>query len=171
MPLMLVDYGYFETYGISARTGRVFAEEYGQDRRQPFVDADTPQTSGTYILNELAAAQLGWTPDEAVGKWIEVTCCNFGRGLVVGVVENVHYGSLRADFSPVLYMIPPEVNTVVTQETRLGLRQAAIRISGRTHSHISKRVGKESGPTSRFPCIFWMRISTNFIWTKNARKA
>jgi putative ABC transport system permease protein len=130
IPLMLVDWDYFETYGISPMTGRVFSQDYGQDRRRPF-SPDMPQTSGTYIVNELAAAQLGWTPIEAPGKWIEVTCCNFGRGLVVGVVEDVHYGSLRNAPRPVIYMIPPEVNTIVTSETRLGLGQAAIRISGR----------------------------------------
>jgi putative ABC transport system permease protein len=130
MPLMLVDYGYFETYGINPVAGRVFSEEYSQDRRRAFI-ADTPQSSGTFILNEFAAAQLGWTPEEALGKWIEVSCCNFGRGLVAGVVENVHYGSLHNATAPVFYLVPPEVGRVVTSETRLGLLRAAIRISGR----------------------------------------
>jgi putative ABC transport system permease protein len=130
MPHMLVDYGYFETYGINLVTGRLFSEAYGQDRRRPF-SPDTPQTSGTYIVSELAAAQLGWTPEEALGKWVEVTCCNFGRGVVVGVVENVHYESLRIAPVPVIYAIPSEAATLVNLNTRQGLRQAAIRISGR----------------------------------------
>jgi putative ABC transport system permease protein len=157
MPLMLVDYGYFETYGVSPLAGRVFSEAFSEDRRQPFAGAGIPQTSGTYIVNELAAAQLGWTPDEAIGKWIEVTCCNFGRGVVVGVVETVHYGSAQAASTPVFYAIPPEVNTVVTQETRLGLRQAAIRISGRqmqdTLAHIEaswKRIRPDQPMSLRF---------------------
>jgi putative ABC transport system permease protein len=131
IPLKLVDYGYFETYGIVPVKGRVFSEAYSQDGRRAFADANTPQSSGTFVVNELAAAQLGWTPDEALGKWIEVTCCNFGRGLVVGVVEDVHYGSARDAAAPVIYMIPPEAGSFITGEMRYGLRQASIKISGR----------------------------------------
>lgn len=128
IPLLLVDYDYFETYAIDLVTGRAFAETYGQDRRLA-VTPDIPQSSGTYILNALAAAQLGWSPETALGKWIEVSCCGFGRGIVVGVVEDVRYGSLRQESGPVIYAIPPEPGATLNSETRLGLRQAAIRIS------------------------------------------
>lgn len=127
-PMMLVGYDYFATFGIELISGRVFSGHFSQDRRAPF-SPDTSQTSGTYILNELAASQLGWTPEQAIGKWVQVSCCNMGRGVVVGVVKNVNYGSLRFGASPVLYAIPPEPAATLTNETRLGLRQAAIRIN------------------------------------------
>lgn len=127
MPLMLVDYSYFETFDIALRAGRGFSEDFSLDRRMPFLP-DTPQTSGTYVLNQLAASQLDWDAESAIGKWIEVSCCNFGQGTVVGVVENVNYGSLRFASAPLIYAIPPESAISVTNETRFGLRQASIRI-------------------------------------------
>src|SRR5690606_19030451 len=88
------------------------------------------RATGTYILSELAARQLGWSKEEALGKRVEITCCGIGEGTVVGVVEDIRYGSLQNALDPVVYAIPPEPANRLHKETRLGLREGVVRISG-----------------------------------------
>src|SRR5690606_10529166 len=129
MPAMLVDFDYFETYRIPVLSGRAFSPAYATDQRQPLPLEET-RSSGTYILSELAARQLGWSNEEALGKWLEITCCGLGEGTVVGVVNDIRYGSLQNALDPVVYAIPPEPGERLHRESRLGLRGAAVRISG-----------------------------------------
>lgn len=130
LPFMYVDYDFFETYGIDILAGRTFDESFGADRML-MPDADNPQTSGNYILNELAAAQLGWTAAEAVGQRMDLAMSeNFAtsvNGIVVGVVKNAQFESIRTAIRPLVYMIPPA-------ELGFQLQEASIRISGRDTS-------------------------------------
>src|SRR5690606_16373228 len=91
MTTMLADAGYLATFGIELVAGQDW----------------TPGLK-SYLLSVDAARALGWTPDEALGKWIEPTCCGLQRAPVSGVVQNVQYGSLHASTGPVLYAIPGE---------------------------------------------------------------
>jgi len=122
MPVLLVDFEFFETYGIRLLAGRSFSKALDPDRAQ----AANP----SYIVNALAARQLGWSPEEAIGKGLEVTCCNFGNGTIVGVVDDVYFESLHMPLAPTVYLVPPEPAAVIHSETRLGLQQASIRIRG-----------------------------------------
>lgn len=125
MPGMLVDFGFFETYGIGLLAGRYFDEDYGEDRR--YLQQDRVE-GGSYILSRLAVQQLGWSVEEAIGKVVEMTCCGMGEGQVVGIVEDVHYGTAHNQQNPVVYAIPPEPVDNLHPETRLGLAFAALRI-------------------------------------------
>ncbi|WP_268034853.1 ABC transporter permease [Algoriphagus sp. PAP.12] len=51
-----------------------------------------------YILTENAAAKLGWSPDEAIGKRMILN----EEGTVLGVVKNFHFQSLRNDLNPLV---------------------------------------------------------------------
>jgi putative ABC transport system permease protein len=123
MLVMLVDFDYFETYGISLVSGRYFSREFS---------ADVPDVgrSGSFVLNEIAARQLGWTPEEAIGKQVGITCCGMEEGTVVGVVANVQQGSVQSPQGPIAYVIPPEPGARVSQETRLGLSKVSLKLSG-----------------------------------------
>ena len=44
------------------------------------------------VLNRSAVEYLGWTPDQAIGRQVNADLQN---GVVVGVVENFHYGSMH----------------------------------------------------------------------------
>ena len=110
---LLTDDGYIETFGIDLVAGRSFTPG------QP-----------SYLISAKAAQQLGWTPEQAVGKWLEPSCCGLQRAPVVGVVADVQYGSLRADAGPVLYAIPAEPVDAITGDTRLGLSQIAVKFTG-----------------------------------------
>lgn len=92
------DYDFITSYGMRMAAGRDFSRDHPSDEHEAF------------IINEAAAQEQGWTPDEAVGKelswdmWAEE---GVKRGRVIGVVENFHYGPLRNAIEPVMINIHP----------------------------------------------------------------
>jgi putative ABC transport system permease protein len=119
---LYVDYGFFETYGIEVLAGRTFAEQYGTDRAN--FSRAAPR-AGTYVIGERLASRWGWTPQEAVGKWLQVADSPQTRGPIVGVVKDLHFESIRSEIEPTVYLIAPEGMPFET------LRAASIKVSGR----------------------------------------
>jgi putative ABC transport system permease protein len=62
------------------------------------------------VLNATAAATLGWTPEEAIGKQLEMDFSfDFSvtvAGVVVGVVEDIHLQTLHEPIRPLVYHVP-----------------------------------------------------------------
>lgn len=57
-----------------------------------------------FLINESASAALGWTPEEAVGKGLDL----HGReGQVVGVMKDFHFRSLRDEITPLTFWLRP----------------------------------------------------------------
>ncbi|HMB89496.1 MAG TPA: ABC transporter permease [Rhodothermales bacterium] len=92
MNVLFVDLGFAEAYQMDMVAGRDFAE-----------GRDTDSTRN-FILNETAVANLGWTPQEAVGKPFALTR---GRGEVVGVVRDFHYAALQHRVEPLAIRSSP----------------------------------------------------------------
>jgi putative ABC transport system permease protein len=136
--LMLVDFGFFETYEIDVIAGRSFSERSG-DREIGEEPGQPPPPPASFIVNRLAAERLGSTPDDIVGRMLNVAG---RRGVVVGVVENVYLESVRDPLTPVLYLVPPT-------ERVLQMREASIRVSSagleRTLAGIDE-IWRELGP-------------------------
>ncbi|HWA33461.1 MAG TPA: FtsX-like permease family protein, partial [Cyclobacteriaceae bacterium] len=91
------DYDYIKTFGMKIKSGRDFSRQFSTD-------------SSAVILNEEAVARLG-LGDAAVGKRI----LTFADGansqetktrLVIGVVENFHFSSLKEAIKPLILEIP-----------------------------------------------------------------
>jgi putative ABC transport system permease protein len=59
---------------------------------------DSTQPVYRFILNESATRKLGWTPDEAIGKRIS----KGDPGLVVGVVRDFNFTSMREPIGPLI---------------------------------------------------------------------
>jgi putative ABC transport system permease protein len=73
-------------------TGRAFSKDH-------------PTDSSGFVLNEAAVKQLGWTPENAVGKGFD---WGLGRkGRVIGVVKDFHFNSLQQKITPVVMLIIP----------------------------------------------------------------
>jgi putative ABC transport system permease protein len=85
---MVVAGDFFSTYQVDMLSGRDFSRDIPADGLAPRDPASTDTVRATsFILNELAAREFGWTPEEAVGKEIYYTGENQPR-TVIGVVNN-----------------------------------------------------------------------------------
>lgn len=89
--------GFIETMGIKVLAGKTFTEGSQKDEQEAFV------------LNESAVQELGWTPEEAIGKSFSmlVPPLNGGpeewrNGFVTGVVQDFHHDILYSKVSPIV---------------------------------------------------------------------
>ncbi len=90
----IVDVHFLDTYDIDLLAGRWFAADLAGDR--------SGDGRGSLIVNEAAAREFGWTPEEALGKSLE------HDGVfkpVIGVVGNT-IESARSNSDPILYQLP-----------------------------------------------------------------
>jgi len=117
--LILTDFDFHETYGIRVIAGRAASEANG-DREVEEQPGQLPPPPAPFVLNRLAVEQLGSTPEEIIGRVIQVAG---RRGVVIGVVENVYLESVRDPLAPVLYLVP-------RWERGAGLHEASIRLTG-----------------------------------------
>jgi putative ABC transport system permease protein len=88
-----IDPGFLPTVGLRLLAGTNITE---QDMR----DAQAAQRVYHYILNESAARQLGWTPQEAIGKRMFMD--DSRPGVVKGVVQDFHFQSLHQAIRPLI---------------------------------------------------------------------
>ena len=97
------DYNLLEVFDIQLIAGRGF------DRNIP---ADLYDA---YILNESAVREIGWQPQEAIGK-------RFGNrdGVVIGVVTDFHFRSLRREMQPLAINVLPRMFQFISIKTRPG---------------------------------------------------
>jgi putative ABC transport system permease protein len=82
-----VDYNYIELLKMKIVKGRSFSRDYDE--------------SGSLIINETAARQLGW--QDPIGRFLTVR--NF-KGIIVGVVKDFHFSDLFSGIRPsVMYIL------------------------------------------------------------------
>lgn len=111
LPYLNVDYDFFETFDIEILSGRSFSDERGTDL---FVEPSeaNPNTAAAFIVNEIAARQIGFTQEEALNKWFEVSRGTGSsdvrgavRGPIIGVASNIYFSSIREAVKPVYYRV------------------------------------------------------------------
>jgi putative ABC transport system permease protein len=100
--------GFFELHGVDVLAGRVFSEDRTADA---FVLPTNESSTGSYVINALAAREFGWAPEEAVGKWFEIDFSQdfttTVRGPIIGVVDDVFIESVHRPVVPLVYVMPP----------------------------------------------------------------
>ncbi len=84
--MLWVDENFFDFYGIPIVQGRNFSKGFGSDKRI------------SYILNEKAVKEIGWT--DPIGKRFSVDADMKAAGPVIGVVEDFHYQPLHLEIQP-----------------------------------------------------------------------
>lgn len=90
----LVDHDFIPNYDIKVIAGRAFSKDFPAD------------DSTAFIINEIAARDLGWaSPEMAIGRKVRQRGKN---GTIVGVVQDFHYKSLHYNIEPLLIHIQPE---------------------------------------------------------------
>ena len=92
LPAYYVDHDFIKTMDINLLQGRDFSSDIASD------------TTEAFIINETAMKRFGWT--EAAGKGFQ-----FGsnrKGQVIGVIEDINYGSLKDLAGPLVLHIWPQ---------------------------------------------------------------
>lgn len=66
----------------------------------------SPESQGyVYLINETLASAFGWTPQEAIGKQLNVLGDRAGK--VTGVIQDFNYASLKENIEPLALFIQP----------------------------------------------------------------
>ncbi|HEU4574331.1 MAG TPA: ABC transporter permease [Chitinophagaceae bacterium] len=84
------DLDFVKTLGLTIIAGRNFSKSFGTDSLQ------------AVLINRNAASKLGYTPEQAIGKWIKNISSDSVRRTIVGVVEDYHYVSLKDPIGPLV---------------------------------------------------------------------
>jgi putative ABC transport system permease protein len=84
------DVDFVKTLGLKIIAGRDLSKSFATD------------SVGSVLINRYAATQLGYTPEQAVGKWIKNITRDTIRKTIVGVVEDYHYVSLKNPIGPLV---------------------------------------------------------------------
>ncbi len=96
---IFADYDFLKTYEIELLKGRDFSRDFGSDEE------------GAFLVNETAAAKLGWG-EESIGKKI-----GYSREMmrpIVGVIKDFHYRSLKEVIGPLAIFLRPRHDTYLS---------------------------------------------------------
>jgi putative ABC transport system permease protein len=118
------DFEYVKTLGLKIIAGRDFSAQYGTDTMQ------------AAIINRKAATQLGFTPEQAIGKWIKNTIRDQERRRIVGVVEDFNFRSLKEQMNG-LVIAPGNDNRVMVVKLKSGDIPAAINTIKNVYSRMA----------------------------------
>ncbi|MFC2158209.1 ABC transporter permease [Acidobacteriota bacterium] len=130
--IMSADPGFLATMGIELASGRNFDDLHATDDQR------------TYLINETAARRFGW--EDPVGKTILELDGRKEPCIIVGVVKDFHFLSLRMEIEPVLIEYNPSAFGFIS------LRIQPANIS-QTLGNVEKTWGKLD-PTGGFDYFF-----------------
>jgi len=74
----------------------------------------TDSTSAV-LLNQTAAEKFGWTPEQAIGKWIQNTIRDSAKRYVVGVVADFNFQSLKENINALVVSPAPDMRMAVVK--------------------------------------------------------
>jgi putative ABC transport system permease protein len=107
------DFEFVKTLGLKIIAGRDFSPQFATD------------STDAVLINRTAAAKLGFTPEQAIGKWIKNTFRDSTRRRVIGVVEDFNFLSLKEKMDA-LVISPSEDRRVAVIRIKPGNIQSAI---------------------------------------------
>ena len=101
------DHQWFDHYDVEFLAGRAFRQN---EMRVASPSDENPVVNAVAILNESAARQFGWTPQEAIGKIIREPQSreldSFYDREIVGVVADLHFSSLHNEIKATVFAEP-----------------------------------------------------------------
>ncbi|MEQ9302156.1 MAG: ABC transporter permease [Cyclobacteriaceae bacterium] len=103
---MGVDENFLEVFKVQLAAGETFRGEEKSDKR-------------IYMINESAAKIMGFTTENAVGKWLDL----HGKGRIIGVIKDFHFKSLHMAIEPLVLIYYPTGNYVVFRSNQGELEQ------------------------------------------------
>jgi predicted permease len=108
-PNMNVNEDFFKVFQMKMASGREFSSAFKGD-------------SSNYIINETAARAMGMTPENAVGKPLEMW---ERKGMIVGVVKDFNFKTLQHKIDPMVLRFQPGHLAIV--RTQPGRAEATIK--------------------------------------------
>ncbi len=109
MHFRTVDLNFFNLYGIGRVAGQGFSPNAMAVWELPEDELETVQ-DWEYVISEMAAERLGFaTPEAAIGQRVAIGIeeSDISTGVIVGVVGDVHFNSIRDPIVPTLYFVDP----------------------------------------------------------------
>ncbi|MBL7700307.1 MAG: ABC transporter permease [Chitinophagaceae bacterium] len=107
------DFECVKTLGLKIIAGRDFSSQFPTD------------SADAALINHTAAQQLGWTPEQAIGKWVKNKFRDEKPRRIVGVVEDYNFLSLKQSMEA-LVIAPNNDRRVVVIRLKPGNVQAGI---------------------------------------------
>jgi putative ABC transport system permease protein len=115
------DFEYVKTLGLKIIAGRDFSSAFPTD------------TTQAVLINKTAVAKLGWTPQQAIGKWIQNVVRDNAKRRIIGVVDDFNFKSLKQDVDA-LVISPAEDRRQILVKLKPGNLQAGIAIVKNAYS-------------------------------------
>ncbi len=97
------DFEYVKTLGLKIIAGRDLSPQIKTD------------TTDAVLINQTAASKLGWTPQQAVGKWILNTVRDKTRRTIVGVVNDFNFQSLKQNIDGLVISPAPDRRQILVR--------------------------------------------------------
>jgi putative ABC transport system permease protein len=107
------DFEYVKTLGLKIIAGRDFSPAFATD------------TTNSVLINRTAAKELGFSPQQAIGKWIKNKVRDDKRRTVIGVVEDFNFLSLKENMDA-LVISPGEDRRVIVIKLKAGNIPASV---------------------------------------------
>jgi len=108
-----VDFEFVKTLGLKIIAGRDFSAQFPSD------------STKAMLINRTAAKMLGFTPEQAIGKWIRDPGRDTTNRTIVGVVEDYNFLSLK-EHMDALVISPNEDRRVALVKIKPGNIQAGM---------------------------------------------
>ncbi|TDW97203.1 ABC transporter permease [Dinghuibacter silviterrae] len=114
------DFQIVPTLGLKVVAGRDFSPSFPTD------------STDAVLVNKSAAAQLGYTPAQALGHWVQNTSTDNKQRRIVGVVDDFNFQSLKEEIEP-LIITPGADNRVILIRVQPGALRPALRQIGEAY--------------------------------------
>jgi putative ABC transport system permease protein len=95
------DFEFVKTLGIKMIAGRDLSASFPTD------------SAGSVLINHTACTFLGYSPEQALGKWIRNIQGDGLQRRIVGVVEDFHFSSLKEKIGPMVIAPNPDWRVAV----------------------------------------------------------
>ena len=118
------DFEFVKTLGLKIIAGRDFSGQYRTD------------TTEAALINRTAAAMLGFTPEQAIGKWIKNTLRDDSRRRIIGVIEDFNFLSLKEKMDA-LVVSPSEDRRVALIRIKSGNIRSAVATIEKTYGKVA----------------------------------
>ena len=117
-----------------------------------FMETDTSLNNKGFIINQTTSDLLNWTPEESIGKKIQMGQWN---GLCIGVVEDFHFSSLKDKIEPMLFDISKyNKNNIIIRLGMGDVKSTMAYIEAQWQNHISKGMFNYSFVEDSFDSLY-----------------